>query len=80
MDPHGAVAYLALSSYLEKNADVNGIFLETAHPGKFLEVVEEIIDEKIKLPEVLEALKGTEGSAISLSDSFEDFKSYLLSR
>lgn len=80
LDPHGAVAYLALSSYLEKNADVNGIFLETAHPGKFLEVVEEIIDEKIKLPEVLEALKGTEGSAISLSDSFEDFKSYLLSR
>lgn len=39
MDPHGAVGYLGLSNYLNKN-EGTGIFLETAHPYKFRESVE----------------------------------------
>lgn len=48
-DPHGAVGYLGLKKY---GIDANnfGIFLETAHPVKFLDVVEPIINETIKLP------------------------------
>lgn len=49
MDPHGAVAYLALSQYQDKHS-CNGIFLETAHPAKFFEEIETILNKKIELP------------------------------
>ena len=38
-DPHGAVAYTGLNSYLLENPNQKGIFLETAHPVKFYEIV-----------------------------------------
>ncbi len=38
LDPHGAVGYVALKSYLNEYSNSEGIFLETAHPAKFLEV------------------------------------------
>src|SRR6185295_20090961 len=40
MDPHGAVGYLGLKKYLKSHRGVQGVFLETAHPGKFKDVVE----------------------------------------
>jgi len=57
LDPHGAVAYRALEEYLRDNpAAQGGIFLETAHPVKFREVVEPLLDETVPLPEALEPL------------------------
>src|SRR5206468_1784925 len=50
IDPHSAVAYLGL-----KKSARPGIFLETAHPGKFPEVVETVLDQKIPLPDSLQA-------------------------
>lgn len=50
LDPHGAVGYLALDRYLQANPNQNGIVLETAHPVKFYDVVEPVIDKKIPLP------------------------------
>jgi threonine synthase len=50
LDPHGAVGYLALERYLRKNPGLKGIFVETAHPVKFYDVVEPVIEEKIPLP------------------------------
>ena len=41
MDPHGAVGYLGLREFQKENPDFYGIFLETAHPVKFLDTVEE---------------------------------------
>ncbi len=47
LDPHGAVAYLGLVQYQkEQQQDFNGVLLETAHPAKFIETVEESISEK----------------------------------
>jgi len=48
-DPHGAVGYLGLKKYL-KNKKAQGIFLETAHPVKFLDVVEAVLNETIEFP------------------------------
>jgi threonine synthase len=56
LDPHGAIAWLGLRDVLATNAgggDRRGVFLATAHPAKFREVVEPAIGEKIALPPVL---------------------------
>jgi threonine synthase len=76
LDPHGAVGYLGLKKY-DRGKDVNGIFLETAHPGKFLDVVGSVLNKEIVLPETLRKfLKGTKQS-IPMTDSFEKFREYL---
>ena len=61
LDPHGAVAYLGLEKYSKKsNEDFVGVLLETAHPAKFVEVVEDVLKEKIVIPEKLEAFNKKE--------------------
>jgi threonine synthase len=50
-DPHGAVAYKALQDYLQNNPNDKGIFLETAHPVKFYDVVEPVINQVVPIPE-----------------------------
>ena len=59
LDPHGAIAWLGLNEVLAKQgADARGVFLATAHPSKFREVVEPAIGRSIPLPDVLaEAVK-----------------------
>jgi threonine synthase len=80
-DPHGAVAYLGLKKYLaEKQSDTIGVFFETAHPGKFGEVVEQAINQKLELPARLEKFVLAKKISIPLSNRFEDFKDYLISR
>jgi len=79
MDPHGAVGYLALQKFFESQAyQANGIFLETAHPAKFLETVEPLIDSKLEIPERLQKALTKEKQSIPLSNQFEEFKSFLL--
>ena len=77
LDPHGAVGYRALEEMLEDNE--TGVFMETAHPAKFLETVEKIIGSKVEIPQKLqEFMKGTKQS-LELSKDFETFKKYLMS-
>ena len=55
-----------------------GVFLETAHPAKFLETVESIIGKQVEIPAKLqEFMKGTKQS-IEMSKDFASFKEYLL--
>ena len=78
LDPHGAVGYLGLKKYMESNKQpLTGIFLETAHPGKFGEVVEETIQEKIKLPAVLSKFMQGRKQTIPISGNFAEFKKTL---
>ena len=78
LDPHGTCGYRALQENL-KNDEV-GIFLETAHPAKFLETVETIIGKKVEIPLPLQAfMQGTKQS-VALSKGFEDFKGFLLKK
>lgn len=76
LDPHGACGYQALKDRLQP--DETGIILETAHPAKFLEVVEDIINEKVPVPYKLQEFMKGEKQSISLKKDFERFKEYLL--
>lgn len=50
LDPHGAIAWIALNKYLDQHPNLKGIFLETAHPVKFYDVVEPVIQQKVPVP------------------------------
>jgi len=77
MDPHGAVGYLGLQQYLKKNPEAHGTFLETAHPVKFLETVEEVIGKKVEIPDSIKETIAKEKKAISISN-YDDLKAYLM--
>jgi threonine synthase len=77
IDPHGAVGYLALKEY-QKSNDAVGIILETAHPAKFLDDVESILEEKIDIPERLASLSDKKKEARLSPTDFGDFKNWLL--
>lgn len=76
-DPHGAVGYLGAKAYLEEHPDAHCVFLETAHPIKFLDVVEEIVGEIRELPPQIEAVIHREKVSVII-DSYEQLKSFLL--
>ena len=78
-DPHGAVAFLGLSEYMKRN-DCTGIFIETAHPAKFLEEVESSTGVKVPVPEPLLKLKELKKQAVKIESSFSDFKEILIRR
>ncbi|MBC7000103.1 threonine synthase [Cytophaga sp. FL35] len=76
-DPHGAVGYLGLKKYLNDHPDHYGIFLETAHPVKFLDVVEETIDKKVAIPEQIKKVMDKEKKSIKIK-TYDQLKSFLL--
>lgn len=76
LDPHGACAYQALVDGLQEGE--TGVFLETAHPAKFCQTVEQIIGKTVELPARLEAFTKGKRQVVSLNPDFEDFKSLLL--
>ena len=78
-DPHGAVGYLGLKKYQEAHPDTYGIFLETAHPVKFLDVVEDTIRENIDLPESIVKVMGEKKKSIKISQ-YSELKGYLLGK
>ena len=80
LDPHGAIGYLGLKEYANVNTTGTGVFLETAHPAKFQDVVSAALGESISLPESLEKFMTGKKSTILMSKEFDDFKSYLLRR
>jgi threonine synthase len=78
LDPHGACGYRALREMLTD--DEIGFFLETAHPAKFLNTVEEVIGEEVAIPEKLQHfMRGTKESVMMKPD-FNSLKEFLLSR
>lgn len=77
IDPHGAVGYLALKEY-QKEHDVVGVVLETAHPTKFLDDMESILEQKIPIPERLACLTDKEKSATHIRTDFASFKEWLM--
>jgi threonine synthase len=79
-DPHGAVGYLALDAYQKNNPNTRGIFLETAHPAKFDDVVERILQQKVHLPLQLKSLESKQKQAKLMSTDYILFKEYLLGR
>ncbi len=77
-DPHGAVAYLALQKYLANNPGQKGIFLETAHPVKFYDVVEPIIGKPVELPGSLTGIMKSKKQSILMPPAYSLLKEYLM--
>lgn len=75
-DPHGAVGYLGLKKYQEEHPDSYGIFLETAHPVKFLDVVGDTIKENIEIPKKILKLMDKKKKSIVIS-TYDELKAFL---
>jgi len=78
LDPHGAVGYLSLYHYLEKNPKEKGIFLETAHPSKFPEAIEKALDKKIQIPLAVENIMKKQKQSIIMKVDYLQLKEWLL--
>lgn len=80
LDPHGAVAYKALETYLAKNPGKKGIILETAHPVKFPDVIEQTLSIKVSVPPSINYLLQQKKHSTLIHNSFDELKSYLLNK
>lgn len=78
LDPHGAVAFVAAEKYLATAPGAHAIILETAHPVKFPEVVEEAIGEKLPIPASVQFLLDKQKVAIPLAPSYTAFKAWMM--
>ena len=75
-DPHGAVGYLGLKRHGLKENEF-GVFLETAHPVKFLDVVEETLPVKVEIPAQIKKVINNTKVALKAS-SYKDLKAFLM--
>lgn len=80
LDPHGAVGYKALQHYLDEHPEQEGIFLETAHPVKFYDVVEPVIDAEVPIPDSVQGLFRKKKQSLKMDASSDALKSFLLDR
>lgn len=77
LDPHGAVGYLGIKEYAKEHQNFTGVFLGTAHPVKFPECIEQLLEIEIPIPDRLEEImKGEKKSAVLTS--YEELKEELL--
>ena len=80
IDPHGAVGYRAWEKFNESNTLKNayGIIVETAHPAKFKEAVEETIGSEIEIPERLAICLNKEKRTVELNCEYSSLKEFLM--
>jgi threonine synthase len=77
-EPHGAVGYLGLKKEMDKfNKESVGFFLETAHPIKFMEVVETILNTKLTIPKQILTILNKEKISSEIK-TYDDFKNTLI--
>ena len=75
-EPHGAVGYLGLKKELKNHENAIGIFLETAHPIKFLDVVEPALNVKLPIPTQIESVLNKEKISVKIK-TYEELKAFL---
>ena len=75
-EPHGGVAYKAMVNELSE--DEVGLFLGTAHPAKFKEVVESILGCPLALPKELADCASEQILSIDMAPDFAELRKFLL--
>ena len=93
LDPHGAVAFLAAEEFIHdhthaithynhtvESVPVHAIILETAHPVKFPDVVEEAIGHKLTIPASVQYLLDKPKQSIPLNADYASFKQWMLNK
>lgn len=78
LDPHGACGWRALKEQLQPGEV--GVFLETAHPAKFKEKVDDILGTDIAIPERLQAFMRGKKQSVEMANDFDAFKSFLMNQ
>lgn len=76
LDPHGACGYRALAEGLRPGE--TGVFLETAHPAKFLDTVQAVVGQPVEVPAKLQAFMQGVKQSIPMTKDFASFKAYLM--
>jgi threonine synthase len=77
LDPHGAIGFLGLKKYQSQDPESVGVFLETAHPAKFLEVVESTLQRDVSIPDGLKLFLYGNKKSIGCEADFISFKNLL---
>jgi len=80
LDPHGAVAYNALQQYQAQHPKAKGVILETAHPVKFYDVIEPLINQTVPVPEIVAKQITKEKVSTKIKATTEELRTYLLDR
>ena len=75
-EPHGAVGYLGLKKELENYPNAIGVFLETAHPIKFLDVVEPALNVTLPIPTQIESVLNKEKVSTKIK-TYDELKAFL---
>ena len=76
LDPHGACGYRALAEGLRPGE--TGVFLETAHPAKFLDTVQAVVGQPVEVPAKLQAFMQGVKQSVPMTKDFASFKAYLM--
>lgn len=82
LEPHGAVGWAGLQHYLKQqesdDKDILHVVLETAHPAKFPEQIQEILKFDPELPPSLQGLEDKKEHFAKLENGYGAFKNFLL--
>ena len=77
-DPHGAVGYLGLKKYFaDHDRGQYGVFLETAHPVKFLDSVRKTLKLELEIPSRLKDTLSKKKVSVPIKD-YAELVDYLL--
>lgn len=79
-DPHGAVAYAALEQYLDHHPGSKGVFLETAHPVKFYDVIEPVTGQAVPVPAAVAEQVKKEKVSVRMEADADALRTFLLER
>jgi threonine synthase len=79
LDPHSAIAWLALQDALMQDRSAHGVFLATAHPAKFREIVEPAIGQPVPLPPALAEALSRPRKSISMPADYSALARFLRS-
>src|SRR6187549_3629424 len=77
LDPHSAIAWLALKDRLAADPEASGVLLATAHPAKFREVVEPAIGRSVELPRPLADALSRPRQSVSMPADYTALERFL---
>ncbi|MBS4012927.1 MAG: threonine synthase [Bacteroidetes bacterium] len=80
LEPHGAVGWAGLTKFLHNHPQAPNLLcvsLETAHPAKFPEHINEILSLDPELPPSLRGIEDKKEFITSLDNNYDSFKAFL---
>ena len=76
-DPHGAIGYLGAREYTKNNRGLHCVFLETAHPAKFLEEMNRILSIEVEIPDQIQSVLNKNKKSTKIKN-YSELKEYII--